>query len=466
MTAKTLFEKIWERHVICEELGQDLLFVDRQLAGDPGFELGIHLASGRKLANPDSVFTTPDHLTPSIEISVGDGDPRLRELVTSFDRTAARLGVHSIPWGDARRGIMHVVGPEQGITLPGLVMVCTDSHTSTHGALGCIAFGIGESEAVHVLATQTLWQPRLKTMRINIDGELGFGVSAKDLVLAVIAAIGTAGGTGYAIEYAGSAVRALPMAGRLTLCNMTIEAGSRVGIIAPDDGTFAYLEGRPFAPAGAKWERALDYWQTLPSDADAVFDTEVALAGADIAPMVTWGTSPQDVVGVDGRVPNPDLEPDLERRAAIRDSLAYMGLDAGMAMTDIVVDRVFIGACTNSRIEDLRVAAAVVRGHQALVPTIVVPGSEVVKRDAEREGLHTVFLEAGIEWRIPGCSMCVGMNGDRVAPGERCASTSNRNFKGRQGPGARTHLVSPAMAAAAAITGKFADVRTLMMRTL
>ena len=463
MTARTLFEKNWDAHVIHEELGHDLLFVDRQLAGDPGHELITHLNSGRELARPNSVFATPDHCTPTTSDSLDAlTDPKLRQLVVAFDGAAKRLGIHSIPWGDKRRGIMHVVGPEQGITLPGLVMVCTDSHTSTHGALGCIAFGIGESEAVHVLATQTIWQARPRTMRINIEGLLGVGISAKDLILTVIGTIGTAGGTGYAIEFAGSAIRALSMEGRLTLCNMTIEAGSRIGMVAPDEQTYAYLEGRPFAPSGSKWEHALDYWRTLPSDAQATFDREVHLDAKSVTPMVSWGTSPQDVVGVQATVPDPLIESDPDRRAAINDALVYMGLEAGMAITDITVDRVFIGACTNSRITDLRAAAAVVKGRKAKVPAMVVAGSELVKHQAEREGLDQVFRDAGLEWRVPGCSMCVGMNGDRVPPGERCASTSNRNFKGRQGPGARTHLVSPAMAAAAAVTGKFTDVRELL----
>ena len=462
MPTRTMFEKIWDTHVIHQERGHDLLFVDRQLAGDPGHELVTHLNSGRALADPNSVFATPDHCTPTISDSLEAlSDPKLRQLVIAFDGAAEQLGVHSIPWGDKRRGIMHVVGPEQGITLPGLVMVCTDSHTSTHGALGCIAFGIGESEAVHTLASQTIWQARPRTMRINIEGRLGAGVSAKDLILTVIKTIGTAGGTGHAIEYAGSAIQALSMEGRLTLCNMTIEAGSRIGMVAPDEQTYAYLEGRPFAPSGSKWERALDYWRTLPSDPGARFDREVQIDAQSVTPMVSWGTSPQDVVGVHGTVPDPALECDPERSAAMVDALHYMDLEAGMAITDISIDRVFIGACTNGRISDLRAAAAVVKGRKSKVPAMVVAGSEVVKREAEREGLDQVFRDAGLEWRIPGCSMCVGMNGDRVAPGERCASTSNRNFKGRQGPGARTHLVSPAMAAAAAVTGKFTDVREL-----
>ena len=464
MSARTLFEKIWDTHVVHQESDHDLLFVDRQLVGDPGHELTTHLKSGRKLADANSVFATPDHCTPTIADSLDAlTDPKLRQIVVDFDDTAHQLGIHSIPWGDKRRGIMHVVGPEQGITLPGLVMVCTDSHTSTHGALGCVAFGIGESEAVHVLATQTIWQTRPKTMRINVHDRLDGGVSAKDLILTIIKTIGSSGGTGYAIEYAGSAIRALPMEGRLTLCNMTIEAGSRIGMVAPDEQTYTYLERRPFSPTGHNWEHALDYWQTLPSDEGAAFDCEIHIDAGTVAPMVTWGTNPQDVVSIQAHVPDPSLESEPDRRETMIEALAYMGLEAGMAVKDISVDRVFIGACTNSRISDLRAAAGVVRGRQAKVPAVVVAGSEPVKQEAEREGLDQVFRDAGLEWRVPGCSMCVGMNGDRVAPGERCASTSNRNFKGRQGPGARTHLVSPAMAAAAAVTGKFVDVRELLM---
>jgi 3-isopropylmalate/(R)-2-methylmalate dehydratase large subunit len=389
-------------------------------------------------------------------------DPRAREIIEAIDVNAADFGVHLFPWGDRRQGIAHVVGPEQGITLPGLTLVCGDSHTSTHGALGGIAFGIGASEVAHVLATQTLWQRRPRTMRITVDGRLGFGVTGKDVILAIIHEIGAAGGTGHAIEYAGAAIRGLSMEGRLTLCNMTIEAGSRFGMVAPDETTFAYLEGRPFAPAGAKWEKALAFWESLPSDADARFDREVRLDGGAIAPMVTWGNSPQDAVPVHGTVPDPAAEPDPERRRAMQQALDYMALTPGTPMREVAVDKVFIGACTNARIEDLRAAAAIARGRRARVPTLVVPGSGLVKEQAEREGLDRVFRDAGFDWRLPGCSMCVGMNGDLLAPGERSASTSNRNFRGRQGPGSRTHLVSPAMAAAAAVSGHFADPRELM----
>jgi 3-isopropylmalate/(R)-2-methylmalate dehydratase large subunit len=365
---------------------------------------------------------------------------------------------------DERHGIVHVVGPEQGITQPGIVLVCGDSHTSTHGALGCISFGVGSSEVVHVLATQTLWQRRPKTMRIEVSGKLGFGITGKDVILAIIREIGADGGTGYAIEYAGSAIRNLSMEGRLTICNMTIEAGGRFGMVAPDETTIAYVAGRPYAPADAAWDRAVAYWRTLPSDDAAEFDREVALDGDAIAPMVTWGNSPQDAVQVTETVPDPAKEADTERRAAMEAALDYMDLEPGMAMTDIKVDKVFIGACTNSRIEDLRLAAKVAKGRTAMVQTLVVPGSGLVKRQAEEEGLDKIFTEAGMEWRQPGCSMCVAMNGDMLQPGERSASTSNRNFRGRQGPGGRTHLVSPAMAAAAAVTGHFADIREFIER--
>lgn len=467
MPAMTLFEKIWRRHVVHErDDGQTLLYIDRHLAHDGSFNGFLKLRElGLKVRRPEQTYATPDHYTPTHTANLdGLADPKAREIVKAIDKNAADFGVHLFAWGDKRQGIAHVVGPEQGITLPGLMMVCGDSHTSTHGALGCIAFGIGASEVAHVLATQTLWQRKPKTMRINVEGTLGFGVTGKDVILAIIREIGAAGGTGHAIEYAGSAVRALSMEGRLTLCNMTIEAGSRCGMVAPDDTTYRYIKGRPYAPAGEKWERALAFWKTLPSDADAVFDREVHLDGAAIAPMVTWGNSPQDAVQITENIPDPATESDPDRRDAIVKALDYMGLKAGQPIREITVDKVFIGACTNARIEDLRAAAAVAKGHKAKVHTLVVPGSGLVKEQAEAEGLDRIFTEAGFEWRLPGCSMCVGMNGDILQPGERSASTSNRNFRGRQGPGGRTHLVSPAMAAAAAITGHFTDVRELMER--
>ena len=364
---------------------------------------------------------------------------------------------------DARRGIVHVIGPEQGLTLPGLLLVCGDSHTATHGALGALAFGIGSSEVEHVLATQTLWQRKPRTMRVTVDGRLGPGVAAKDVILAIIATVGAGGGVGHAIEYAGAAIRAMSIGERATVCNMSIEAGARSGMVAPDETTFAYLRGRPLAPDGEAWERAVADWRGLPSDPDAVFDREVGLDAAGVAPMVTWGTSPQDALPITARVPDPAAAGDGGRRQSLERALGYMGLTPGMSLTDVTVDRVFIGSCTNSRLEDLRAAAAIARGRRAVVPTWVVPGSGLVKQAAEAEGLDRVFREAGFEWREAGCSMCVGMNGETAREGERVASTSNRNFEGRQGKGARTHLMSPAMAAAAAVTGRLTDVRALVV---
>jgi 3-isopropylmalate/(R)-2-methylmalate dehydratase large subunit len=462
MAGKTLFDKIWDRHIVVErDDGQTLLYIDRHLCHDGSFNGFSKLrAAGRSVRQPTKTYATPDHYTPTDFDSIDDiVDPQARRIVKAIDTNAQEFGVHLFPWGDIRQGIAHVVGPEQGITLPGLTLVCGDSHTSTHGALGALAFGIGASEVAHVLATQTLWQRRPKTMRITIIGELGFGVTGKDVILAVIRQIGADGGTGYAIEYAGSAIESLSMEGRLTVCNMTIEAGSRCGLIAPDDKAVAYIEGRPLAPSGEKWERAKAFWAELPTDSDAQFDREVTLDGTDIAPMVTWGNSPQDAVQIHESIPDPDVEPDADRRASMRAALDYMGLTPGQPMSSVAVDKVFIGACTNSRIEDLRAAAAVAKGRSAKVPTLVVPGSGLVKAQAEREGLDKIFKDAGFEWRLPGCSMCVGINGDTLAPGERSASTSNRNFRGRQGKDSRTHLVSPAMAAAAAISGRFVDVR-------
>jgi len=366
------------------------------------------------------------------------------------------------PWGDDRQGIAHVVGPEQGITVPGITLCCGDSHTSTHGALGCISFGIGASEVAHVMATQAIWQRRPKTMRITVDGKLGFGVSGKDVIIAIIRQISAAGGTGHAVEYAGSAIRGLSMEGRLTLCNMTIEAGSRIGMVAPDDVTLDYVEGRPYAPQGPAWEKAVSFWRSLPSDDDAAFDTEHMLDGNAIAPMVTWGNSPQWAAPVTDTIPDPASESDVEKRSEMESTLDYMDLKPGTPISEIKVDKVFIGSCTNARIEDLRSAAAVAKGRRAVVSTLISPGSGLVKRQAEAEGLDKIFTDAGMEWRLPGCSMCVGMNGDLLEPGERSASTSNRNFRGRQGQGSRTHLVSPAMAAAAAVSGTFTDVRKLM----
>ncbi len=464
MSGKTLIDKIWDRHIVTRKHGQTLLYIDRHLCHD-----GSHVAFERlrrralKVRRPDQTFMTPDHYTPTHSSRLEDlEDPRAREIAQAVSTNAAEFGVNVFPWGDRRQGIVHVVGPEQGITLPGLTIVCGDSHTSTHGALGCIAFGIGSSEVSTVLATQSLWQMRPKTMRIAIGGKLGFGVTGKDVILAIIRKIGVFGGTGYAIEYTGSVIRNLSMEGRMTICNMTIEAGSRFGVVAPDETTFTYIEGRPFAPTGEKWDKALGFWRTLPTDADTIFDAEVSLEGADIAPMMTWGNSPQDAIQITERLPDPDKEPDTERKAAMLAAYEYMDLKPGMAASDIRPDRVFIGACTNSRIEDLRSAAAVAKGRKAVIPAMVVPGSGLIRAQAEAEGLDRIFKDAGFEWRLAGCSMCVAINGDTLKPGERSASTSNRNFRGRQGPGSRTHLVSPAMAAAAAVTGTFTDVRKLM----
>ena len=388
-------------------------------------------------------------------------DPEIARMIELFEENSTRHGLTNFRLGDPRQGIVHVVGPEQGITLPGITLCCGDSHTSTHGALGAFAFGVGASEVSHVLATQSLWQKKPRTMRIAVEGERGIGVTAKDIILAIIARIGAGGGVGHAIEYAGSTIRALTAEERMTVCNMSIEAGARAGMIAPDETTFEYLKGRPYAPSGAAWEQAVEYWRTLPSDVGAAFDREVTLAAADIAPMVTWGTSPEDALPITGRVPDPADEPDAAKRTAMEGSLDYMGLAPGAALDGLAVDRVFIGSCTNSRIEDLREAASVARGQRAAVPAMVVPGSGLIKAEAEAEGLDRVFLAAGFEWREAGCSMCVGMNGDAGNAGERIASTSNRNFVGRQGTGVRTHLVSPAMAAAAAVTGTLTDPRSL-----
>ena len=412
------------------------------------------------MRRPDLSFATADHYvltTPGTPTA----DAERGRMVESLTRHTGEQGVTIFGVGDDRRGIVHVIGPEQGLTLPGILLVCGDSHTATHGAFGCLAFGVGSTEVEHVMLTQTLWQKKSKSMRVTVEGRLGFGVTAKDVILAVIARIGAAGGVGHVIEYAGAVMRAMTMDERMTVCNMSIEAGARAGMVAPDETTFAYLEGRPFAPRGERWARALAYWKTLSSDAEARFDREVALDGTEIAPTVTWGTSPQDALPITERVPDPARAADATRRESMERALAYMGLTAGTPLTDIVVDRVFIGSCTNSRLDDLRAAAQVVKGRRAVVPAWIVPGSGLVKRAAEAEGLDQIFRQAGFEWREAGCSMCVGMNGETARAGERVASTSNRNFEGRQGQGARTHLVSPTMAAAAAVTGRLTDVRAL-----
>ncbi|MEM7404661.1 MAG: 3-isopropylmalate dehydratase large subunit [Pseudomonadota bacterium] len=466
---KTLFEKIWDAHVVAQsDDGQALLYIDRMLIHDLHYRRFDALReSGRKVRRPDLLFATPDHSTPTDITRIDQiEDPEMRSTVAGLERNAREFGVTHFPLSDPRHGIVHVVGPEQGITLPGIVHVCGDSHTSTHGALGCISFGIGASEVEHVLVTQTLWQQKPRTMRLNVDGQLGPQVGGKDVIIALIRKISAAGGAGYAIEYAGSAMQAMSMEGRMTVCNMTIEAGARFGIVAPDEETFRYVKGRPYAPSGDKWNTALARWRELPSDPDARFDREVSLDVSRLGPMVTWGNSPEEAVQIDEPIPNPADIDDPDRRAGLSAALEYMDLKAGQMLADVSVDKVFVGACTNSRIEDLRAAAAVAKGRKAQVPTLIVPGSGLVKAQAEAEGLDRIFEEAGMLWRQPGCSMCVAMNGDMLSPGERSASTSNRNFRGRQGPQSRTHLLSPAMAAAASVTGRFADVRELTLANL
>ncbi|HEY4065830.1 MAG TPA: 3-isopropylmalate dehydratase large subunit [Burkholderiaceae bacterium] len=465
---RTLFDKIWAAHVVTQrDDGQTLLYVDRHLVQDgsaPAFEMLRQ--RGLPVRTPARAFATPDHYVPTGSRVLADiPDPEKRAMAQALQDDCASAGIRFFGLDDPRQGIVHVVGPEQGLSLPGMLIVCGDSHTSTHGALGALAFGIGASEVAHVLATQTLWQRKPRQLRVNVSGRLGPGVTAKDIILAVIGRLGTAGATGHVIEYAGEAIRALSMEARMTVCNMSIEAGARAGMIAPDERTIAWLAGRPFAPEGDERDAALVRWRRLPSDAGAVFDQEITLAADEIAPMVTWGTSPEDVLPISGLIPDPASGANEERRGAMQRMLDYMGLQAGQPLAGIAVDRVFIGSCTNGRIEDLRSAAAVARGRRVAegVEAWVVPGSGLVKRQAEAEGLDAVFRAAGFQWRHPGCSMCLGTNGDQVAPGKRCASTSNRNFVGRQGPGARTHLMSPAMAAAAAVTGHLADVRGLAL---
>ena len=461
----TMFEKIWRTHVVVDRPdGYTLLYVDRHLIHDGSYFAFQRLkARGLKLRRPDLSFGTPDHYMPTDTRRKEDiANPDSKRMVTGLAINGAETGVTVFDIGDRRNGIVHVVGPEQGITQPGITLVCGDSHTSTHGAMGCLAFGIGQSEVMHVMATQCVWQKKPKTMRVDIDGALGFGVTGKDVILAIIAKIGAAGGTGHVLEYAGSGIRALSMEGRLTICNMSIEAGGRAGMIAPDDATYQYLAGKPYAPKGAEWDKAMARWKALPTDDGATFDTEITLTGPAIAPMVTFGTSPEDAVPVTDAIPDPSTAADAVKREGLAQALRYMGLKPGTPITDIRIDRVFIGSCTNSRIEDLRAAAAVAKGRKAVVPSWIVPGSGIIKEQAEAEGLDKIFKEAGFEWRETGCSMCLGTNGEIGRPEERIASTSNRNFVGRQGKGVRTHLVSPAMAAAAAVSGHFADVRKLM----
>jgi 3-isopropylmalate/(R)-2-methylmalate dehydratase large subunit len=461
---QTLYDKIFEDHVIDrQEDGTCLLYIDRHLVHEvtspQAFE-GLRL-SGRKVRTPQKTLAVVDHNVPTTDRSHGIDDPESRVQVEQLATNARDFGIDYFDAMDVRQGIVHIIGPEQGFTLPGTTIVCGDSHTSTHGAFGALAHGIGTSEVEHVLATQTLIQEKAKNMRINVEGKLKDGVTAKDIVLAIIGEIGTAGGTGYVIEFAGEAMRALSMEGRMTVCNMTIEGGARAGMIAPDEKTFAYLMGRPRTPKGAAWEQARRYWDTLRSDEGAHFDKEIRIEAGNLPPLVTWGTSPEDVIAITGRVPHPEEVKSEAKRAAVRRSLDYMGLAGGEKITDVEIDRVFIGSCTNGRIEDLRAAAAVVKGKtvSSRVNAMVVPGSGLVKEQAEAEGLDLIFKAAGFEWREPGCSMCLAMNPDRLEPGERCASTSNRNFEGRQGFKGRTHLVSPTMAAAAAIAGHFVDIR-------
>ncbi|WP_097461582.1 3-isopropylmalate dehydratase large subunit [Mangrovitalea sediminis] len=471
MAGKTLYDKLWDSHLVKQrDDGSALIYIDRHLLHEvtspQAFE-GLRLA-GRKPWRIDTNLATPDHNVPTTGRARGiDGidDPVSKVQVETLDRNCEEFGITEFGMLDQRQGIVHVISPEQGATLPGMTIVCGDSHTSTHGAFGALAHGIGTSEVEHVLATQCLVQKKMKNMLVRVNGQLGAGVTAKDVVLAIIGRIGTAGGTGCAIEFGGEAIRSLSMEGRMTLCNMAIEAGARAGMVAVDDTTIDYVRGRPFAPKGDQWEMAVKAWRELHSDDDAVFDKVVELDGADIQPQVTWGTSPEMVTGIDGMVPDPAAESDPIKREGIVRALKYMGLQPSMPISEIKLDRVFIGSCTNSRIEDLREAAGVVKGRKVaptLKQALVVPGSGLVKAQAEAEGLDKIFIEAGLEWRDPGCSMCLAMNADKLGPGEHCASTSNRNFEGRQGFGGRTHLVSPAMAAAAAIAGHFVDVREMM----
>jgi 3-isopropylmalate/(R)-2-methylmalate dehydratase large subunit len=469
MAGKTLYDKIWDAHVVAQQDGEAILYIDLHLIHEvttPQAFAGLR-ANRRPVRRPDRTLAVADHNVPTEGQALGVAavaDEEARLQLQTLERNVKDNGIEFFPMGDIRNGIVHVVGPEQGRTQPGMTIVCGDSHTSTHGAFGALAQGIGTSEVEHVLATQTLRQKKSKNLRVTIEGTPGPGVGAKDFALAVIGEIGTAGGTGYVIEYAGDAVRALSMEGRMTLCNLTIEAGARAGLVAPDETTFDYMKGRPSTPKAGGWEMALSYWKTLFTDDDAVFDREVHIDAAKIAPLVTWGTSPEDVVAIDGRVPDPAAFASPDKRAAVERALDYMGLAAGQPIAEAKVDKVFIGSCTNSRIEDLRAAAKIVEGRKvaAHVKAMVVPGSGLVKAQAEDEGLDEIFVAAGFDWREPGCSMCLGMNPDRLEPGERCASTSNRNFEGRQGRGGRTHLMSPEMAAAAAVAGRIADVRELV----
>ncbi|OUS18757.1 3-isopropylmalate dehydratase large subunit [Rhodospirillales bacterium 47_12_T64] len=461
---QTLFEKIWESHLVhSQEDGTALIYIDRHLVHEvtspQAFE-GLRMA-GRKVRRPENTLAVPDHNVPTEGRAQGIADEESRIQVETLSSNCEEFGVQLFGMDDVRQGVVHIIGPEQGFTLPGMTIVCGDSHTATHGAFGSLAFGIGTSEVEHVLATQTLIQKPAKTMRISVEGDLLPGVTAKDMILHIIGVIGTAGGTGYVIEYAGEAMRNLSMEGRMTICNMSIEAGARAGLIAPDEVTFEYCKGRPLSPKAGNWEQAVAHWKTLPSDEGATYDKEIAVKASDIEPQVTWGTSPEDVVGISAFVPAPSDGRDANKKSAIERSLQYMDLKPGQAIQDIAIDKVFIGSCTNGRIEDLREVARIAKGRKVAdsVYAMIVPGSGLVKIQAEEEGLDEIFIEAGFDWREPGCSMCLAMNADRLSPGERCASTSNRNFEGRQGRGGRTHLVSPAMATVAAIAGHFDDVR-------
>jgi len=463
---RTLYDKIWDSHIVAQQEEEAyILYIDRHLVHEvtspQAFE-GLR-AHGRKVRRPEATFAVADHNVPTKDLDKGILDPESKLQIDTLEANTAEFGVPYFSMTDDRRGIVHIIGPEQGLTLPGMTIVCGDSHTSTHGAFGSLAHGIGTSEVEHVLATQTLVQEKAKNMRVRVDGELPLGVTAKDLALAIIGKIGTAGGTGHVIEYAGEAVRSLSMEGRMTLCNLTIEAGARAGLIAPDETTFEYVQGRPYAPKAGAYEQAVAYWKTLQTEEGAHFDTEVVIDAAALVPYVTWGTSPEDALPITGTVPHPTDFADEGKQVAAERALHYMGLHAGTKLTDIEVDHVFVGSCTNGRIEDLRAVANIIEGKQVKdsVNAIIVPGSGLVKIQAEEEGLDKIFETAGFEWRQPGCSMCLAMNPDKLAPGDRCASTSNRNFEGRQGHGGRTHLVSPAMAAAAAITGRLTDVRDL-----
>ena len=464
---KTLYDKIWDAHVVCQKSdGTSLLYIDRHLVHEvtspQAFE-GLALA-GRPIRRPDSILAVCDHNVPTKDRDKEIADEEARLQLATLAENCEKYNLNYFNLNDQRQGIVHIVGPEQGFTLPGVTLVCGDSHTSTHGAFGALAFGIGTSEVEHVLVTQTLAMKKSKNMQVNITGQLMPGVTAKDLILAVIAHIGTAGATGYVIEYTGEAIRALSMEARMTLCNMTIEAGARAGLVAPDEKTFAYVKGRPMAPKGAAWDQAVAYWKSLASDSGATYDTTVTINASTVAPQITWGTNPEMALPIDARVPNPAKETDPTKRASIERALSYMGLTADMKLTDVKIDKVFIGSCTNGRIEDLREAAAWVKNKKVApgIQALVVPGSGLVKAQAEAEGLDKIFVASGFEWREAGCSMCIAMNADRLNPGERCASTSNRNFEGRQGRGGRTHLMSPAMAAAAAITGHLTDMRSVV----